>query len=90
MKKYFRFRKDGFVVAYNEELIGNPLFEEFECEGDPNPVQFLAPPADEVAADEEERQLAAARAVIDRAEKRKAAAAAAEKKAAEDAAKTAK
>ncbi len=64
MAKYHRFLKDGYVVPFNELLVGNPLFQEFETKGDPHDPAFMAPQTDEDAEAQEAAALASAMALI--------------------------
>lgn len=42
--KYMRLKADGFVIAFNPSLVGNPLFEEFETDGNPHLPKFTGEP----------------------------------------------
>ncbi len=68
MPKYHRYIKDGYVVPFQEGLVGNPLFVEFETDGEPNDPKFLAPMSDADADAQEAARLAAAKKRSERAE----------------------
>lgn len=68
--KYHRFIKDGFVIPYNELLVDDIKYVEFEIPfgEDPHDPKFMAPESDESAEAREEAALEAARKLIAKAD----------------------
>lgn len=68
--KYHRFLKDGFITPFNEQLVGNDKFAEFDLPigEDPHDPKWHAPESDASAEEREAAALESARKLIAKAD----------------------